>query len=355
MRIKPVLGWSAVAATVIFSVGCLEQPAAKKSTAATNSKASGAVIQRGANNQLILAAATTGTPPKTAKITAIPAVHTRQAHEGLEPSHVRGARIYDDFSIELEGNADVTPIAATDLNPLLKAAGKTEPKGPEGYRCSHCHGFDYEGGVYTWNNGATNNLLELKDVRGRSEGDVIDMLFAGFTIVDAGKVVTVHKYSTTLTPQSMVDVADFVVNETFDTHQFIRAPSSGSLGDAVAGTAIFHSPDVPGEIPPIIRMDGKNFNCEQCHGLDGKGDAVISPGTEKLDLNALAWADPFQFLHRTLFGKPRPLTKAITIPYTPADGVMPGLYETVLTGGLHFGGPQQGADVMRHIQDELVP
>lgn len=263
-----------------------------------------------------------------------PVVGIRAGH--LAPSHVRGARIYDNFLIELDQ-------AALPPNPLL-AIGTPNgpaPTGDDAWRCSQCHGFDYEGGVFTFNNGATNNLLELRDVRGWDEAYVYDMLANGFNAWDGAAVINVHNYTGILTEQAITDVSDFVTNEIFDTHQFVRAPSSGALGDMMEGIAIYESV-ATGAIPPLITVDGMNFNCIDCHGADGRS------GPAAIDLVASSFADPFQWLHRTLFGSPRSLAAFPGFVNDPA--VMPGLYEVILTDGLHFGGPDQGSAVMMHVQ-----
>ena len=267
------------------------------------------------------------------------------AHEGLDPSHVRGARIYDDFTIELT-------VAPTGVNPILAIATPTDsnmatPTDADTWRCSHCHGFDYEGGVYTFNNGATNNLLELQSVRERDEEFVISMLMNGFDAWDGTAVVNVHNYTDLLTPQSMVDVSDFVVNEIFDTHQYIQAPSSGGLGDHMEGMDFYNSVAAAGEIPPVIRVDGSNFNCVGCHGDDG----LLVAG---IDLYTLAWSQPFQWLHRVNFGSPRSLASYPDFISEDA-AVHPGLYEVILTHGLHFGGPEQASALMSHAQTNLIP
>ena len=348
MRIKPVLGWTAVAATVIFSAGCLEQPAAKKTATTTTSKASGAVIQRGANDRLILAAAPVNTiPPKIT--TSVAPIHALAAHTDLTPNHVRGARIYDDFLTELDKKV-------TAENPLLTVAegDKTGITKEKSYRCGYCHGFDYESSRFTWNGGG-NSLLELRAARARTEDDVIALLSSGFTMWDGTKVVTAHNYSALLTPQAMVDVADFVVNEIFDTHVYISQAAKASLGSLADGEALYNSAASTTGVHPIVKMDGTNYNCVDCHGTDGKGLGAKTPAdpTLKIDIAAEAWADPWKFLHRTLFGVPRSLTKYPG--FTKEPSVMSGFYETVLTDGLFMGGPKQGAATLMYVQSLTPP
>ncbi|MDH5217437.1 MAG: hypothetical protein OEX19_07070 [Gammaproteobacteria bacterium] len=274
----------------------------------------------------------------TGNLSSSAAAPVKIASSHLQPSHVRGARIYDNFLVELD-------LAGLGQNPLADLGVPTDPaaapSGDASWQCSACHGFDYEGGVFTFNSGATNNLLELREVRGWDETYVYEMLAMGFDAWNGSAVVNVHNYSGILTEQAITDVSDFVVNEIFDTHQFIRAPASGSLGDMVEGMAIYNSV-ATGPIPPLITVDGLNFNCVDCHGAD-----AIS-GSAGIDLVASSWADPFKWLHRSLFGSPRSLA---TYPgYVNDPNVMPGFYEVILTDGLHFGGPEQGAAVMAHVQ-----
>lgn len=313
-------------------LGCTEQLPTPKEKTATPSRVSGYILRDNAGELVTNVDTTTGTNAPL------------DAHTTLSPSHVRGARIYDNFFIELD-EAD----PGVD-NPLIAIGTPTDPAhtltGMNSYRCSQCHGFDYEGGIYTFNNGATNNLLELRDVRGRTEEDVFHLLMNGFHIFDGTAVVNVHNYSTLLTEQAIVDVSDFVVNEIFDTHVYIRAPTSEGLGDITEGMEIYNSQAVAGEVPAFTRVDGSNFNCVDCHGDTGNLVAGV-------DLYTLAWSNPFEWLHRVNFGSPRSLA---TYPDITAEDatVHPGLYEVVLTHALHFGGAEQASALLEYAQNNLV-
>jgi len=260
-------------------------------------------------------------------------IQARSAHTtGLDPSHVRGARIYDDFTIEL----GVTPPGG---NPLAAAIdGGAIPAGANDWACSSCHGYDYEGNV-TFNGGAEINLQDLLPVRGRDEQFVMDMLDVGFTMSDG---TVVHNYNGILTPQAMVDVADFVVNEIYDVHEVVSAARGQALGDPGEGDAMFNDSlaALPTGVPAFIRADGSAFNCAQCH------DGTVS--TSVAELKVIANADPFRFIHRINFGSPR---DAGAKGFGYGDNtVMPGLYEVVLTDGLHFGGPEQASATMAFVQ-----
>ena len=254
-------------------------------------------------------------------------------HEALSPSHVRGGRIYDDFMIE-------EAVASPGPNPL--AALAEGGVAADEWRCSGCHGFDYEG-VTTFNGGAEINLQDLIPVRGRDEEFVIHMLEGGFLLSDG---TTVHDYTGILDAQAMVDVADFVVNEIYDVHEVLSAATGVALGDLQEGMHLFENDlaPLPTGVPEFVRANGSAFNCLQCH--DG---ANANPSaTDLAGLKLAAAADPFKFLHRINFGAPR---DEATLGFGYDDPtVMPGLYEVILTDGLHFGGPQDASAAMHFIQ-----
>lgn len=346
MRIVSTSKVTAAAAMMLLNTACIEQTPTRKTLperAATN-----AYIQRDAAGNLVQGTArSTATPPKVTQNTVT--LHSLQSHSGLQPIRSRGGRIYDDFITELDAQSLIT-----QRNPLLRLANEssTAISDTDSYRCSLCHGFDYEGGIFTWNGGTTNNLLELRGVRRRTDQDVVNLLFNGFRILDGSNTISVHNYSALITPQAMVDVSKFVVSEIFDTHQFISAATHESLGDMGAGMELYNSPPPAaagmGGIPTVMRIDGSNFNCVVCHGSDGKGLGASNQKTTTIDLPTLAWNLPFRFLHRTLFGSPR--SQILYPGFTTDSNVMPGFYETVITVDVRVGGAEEGAATMKHVQ-----
>jgi len=257
----------------------------------------------------------------------------RDAHTtGLDPSHVRGGRVYDDFLIELD-------LASPGPNPLAAAA--EGGVAADEWRCSGCHGFDYEG-TTTFNGGAEINLQDLLPVRARDEEFVMNMLNTGFMLSDG---TIGHNYNGILTPQAMVDVADFVINEIYDVHEVLSAATNQALGDPAEGGAMFNDnlAALPTGVPAFVRADGTAFNCAQCH------DGTIT--TDVAALKVLANAEPFKFMHRSNFGSPRGAAGKANGDFGYGDNtVMPGLYEVVLTDGLHFGGPEQASATMAFVQ-----
>jgi len=313
---KSILYSSLIAVFGIYISGCTEQ-VPNSGVQPDNEKSLNYIVRDGLNNRVTVGDGSTNSP--------------LFGHEALSPSHVRGARIYDDFLIELAA----PPPGA---NPLTALAGGAIPA--DEWRCSGCHGFNYEGVAQF--NGADVNLQDLIPVRGRDEEFVIHMLQGGFMLSDGSMT---HDYTNILSPQAIVDVADFVVNEIYDTHEFVSAATGAGLGDMTEGGEMFNDPGLPEAtgVPKFIRADGTPFNCLQCHD----GTNANPNATDLAGLKATVAADPFKFLHRANFGAPR---DEATLGFGYGDlTVMPGLYEVVLTNGLHFGGPEQASAVMHYI------
>lgn len=313
---KTILYSSVIAVFGMYLSGCSETVPGNGVEPADSEKSLNYIVRDGLNNRVTADSDSTNSP--------------LFGHEALSPSHVRGARIYDDFLIELA----VPPPGA---NPLAALSGGGVPA--DEWRCSGCHGFDYEGVAQF--NGADINLQDLIPVRGRDEESVIHMLQGGFLLGDG---TMGHDYTGILTAQAIVDVADFVVNEIYDTHEFLSAATGVGLGDAEEGAVMWMNDllPLPTGVAAFIRADGSAFDCAQCH------DGVNT--TDLPALKALANAEPFKFLHRTNFGSPRDVL-ALGFGYGDPT-VMPGLYEVVLTDGLHFGGPEQAGAVMAYIQSQ---
>ena len=81
-----------------------------------------------------------------------------------------------------------------------------------------------------------------------------------------------------------------------------------------------------------------------CHGTEAGVTTVA-------ELKVLANDGPFKFMHRSNFGMPRDVIAKTTGDFGYGDlTVMPGLYEVVLTDGLHFGGPEQASNTMAYVQ-----
>lgn len=257
------------------------------------------------------------------------------------PSHVRGARFYDNLNIEIGAMAGRNPLIDM-ANETAEAAAVTDE---DSWRCVTCHGYDFEG-TFTFFNGTAANLLELVEVRAMDEDYVGTALMNGFDVFNGTVVSNVHNYSSVGNAdiQPIVDVADFVANELFDTHVYIKAATNGvaagfSTAEAKAeGQALYEGVVDMRYANPETATPGGLFSCVSCHGADGMGVANVMLPLE-------AWNSPWRFLFRTLFGSPRALPSPIDDPT-----VMPGLYEVTLSDGLHFAGAEQGALIQAYMQ-----
>lgn len=260
---------------------------------------------------------------------------------GLIPNHVRGAHLYDNLLIE----AGQTGLG---VNPLAKyAVDQTGLTGDDAWRCSSCHGYDYEGRAFI--GGAANNLLELKEVRGIDEPYVYAVLTNGFDILDKGVITNVHNYKTILTDLQRADLGDFTAEETFDTHVYLKAAAGGTVVNAMDamgyGQEIWEGLVQPTPLdgkPGSLRdIQGQPFACTTCHN-----GATVDAKLTDTAIHTLAKTDPWFYFFRVLWGSPR----AASAPMIGDVTAMPGLFEIIKVNPLYFGEPEDGAAVLAYSQ-----
>ena len=262
----------------------------------------------------------------------------------LVPNHIRGSHLYDNLLIEagVAGLGD-NPLAAFAVNPAGLAG--TGLAGDEGWRCVNCHGYDFEGMEFL--GGATNNILELKEVRGIDEPYVYSVLTSGFDILANGALINVHNYSTILTDLQRADLGDFTAEETFDTHVYLKASAGGTVVNAADlmayGMEIWNgtvqpNPPLDGGNGSMRDVQGNAFDCATCH----------NPTSTITDAQVftLAKTDPWLFLYRTMWGSPRTGSN----PSIGDITMMPGLLEIVKVNPLYFGEAEDAAAVLAHAQ-----
>lgn len=261
----------------------------------------------------------------------------------LIPNHVRGAHLYDNLLIE----AGKTGLGE---NPLAKyAASQIGLAGDDGWRCSSCHGYDYEGREFI--GGAANNLLELKAVRGIDEPYVYAVLTQGFDILDKGVIKNVHNYSKILTDLQRADLGDFTAEETFDTHVYLKAAAGGTVVNAMDllayGQEIWDGTVKPtpldGQPGSLRDIQGKPFACTTCHNA-----TTANPLYKEAAIHKLAKTDPWFYFFRVLWGSPR----ANSDPMVGDVTAMPGLFEIIKVNPLYFGEPGDGAAVLAYSQSK---
>jgi len=235
---------------------------------------------------------------------------------GISRSNIVGGRLYDDWIVET--GADVTQAFP---NPLLKIAPDQAAAGAisdvDGWRCSQCHGYNFEGGVF----GFDNNLVDLKEVNSWTIGYVFDVLKNGYQAIDpeTGEIMKVHKYAGILNRPGLWNLAEFAVEKIFDTRTIIRAPTGGirePQATAVNGEMFYNGNN------PVSFPDGTVLDCVTCHGSDGK--LAAKPAGSSTDIFMMSWSEPWKFFHQVKFGTPR-------LPGT--TDVMPGMLEAVRDDG----------------------
>jgi len=250
---------------------------------------------------------------------------------GIYRSSIVGGRVYDDWAVEM----------GTDVpgpNPLLAfapdQAAASAVSDVDGWRCSQCHGYDFEGGAF----GFTNNLVNLKEINSWTLDYVFDVIKNGYEVIDpaTNQIIRVHKYAGIVHRPRLWSAAKFLVEEVFDTHTVIR-PITGGLREpqasAVNGEALYNG------LSLLAFPDGTMLDCVTCHGADGKL-ATRADGSAT-DIFLLSWTDPWKFFHQTKFGTP---------VFTMGDIVMPGTLTTVRAEDEHYSGNHDVADVQMFSQ-----
>jgi len=276
---------------------------------------------------------------------------TLEIHTNLIPNHVIGARLYDDFVAEDTGNI-FFPI--NTMNELVTIGTPIDPNLPipapeESYKCSYCHGYDYRGGIYSYENGKTNNLIEIRNNRGLTLDGVYKVLLSGFNMFNGTTHINVHNYNGILSVQEMVDIADFIANEMVDVNRFISEATNESKYNHMPSMFIYGNNPDPAlrTFPAATRINGNRFYCVDCHGPKGRA----LPG---IDLYVLAWTQPYKWLHRTNFGTPRSQRTYPNIDLEDAT-IHPGLYEVALVDSLKYGSAINAAELLEYVQTHFDP
>ncbi len=256
----------------------------------------------------------------------------RYAQIGLAPDHVRGGRLYDNWPVE----TGITGIAASNplwdlADPSLMPAGF--PTGDDAWRCALCHAFYYEGNIAFY----FNNLLYLKTSRNWTTAYVFEQLQKGFpAVMPDGSVSTVHDFGAHLQETELWQLAAFAVQDIEDTSIYLQPDLGTAVGNGtrtanpVLGQALY-------EGTAGVSYNGAPFDCIGCHD-------PVNGSVPSVDVAALAWDTPWQFLHRVRFGMPH-------APDAPADTIMPGLLEVTTADSENYLQTIHVVDIQRYLQD----
>lgn len=193
---------------------------------------------------------------RTALVTllALVAILTAPLASAEDPSSlVRGARLYDNWSLESTGRAPELPNPAFKVKEVRVAARDT-------WRCVECHGWNYDG-----NHG-------IAGVRGRQGTDPE-------AIVALLKNDANHNYEELMHASELLDLANFITSGLTDAQALV---------------------ELSGRIKPAQVSSDKVFAtvCANCHGLNGDRLRQIQP------LGDSARQRPYEVLHVTINGHP---------------------------------------------------
>jgi len=188
------------------------------------------------------------------------------------PDLVVGAQLYDKWYAVLGVEAPLGEM------PIWSRQSTNSRSGPDTWRCSECHGWDYKGntGAYASGSHYTGFPSLIITTQNMTEADIVGHL--------KGDKDPAHNFSKYLDDNSMQQLAVFLKNGLIDDSQYIDSTSLKVIGgDLEHGKELFQS------------------TCAECHGEDGKKIIFRTEGIDEY-LGSVANRDPYRFLHRTRFG-----------------------------------------------------
>jgi thiosulfate dehydrogenase len=223
---------------------------------------------------------------------------------------VRGALLYDKWYAVL----GVAPPEGE--MPIWGRQGTNTRSGPDTWRCSECHGWDYRGanGAY----GSGSHYTGFPDVLTLAAGLPAEEIVAHLK----GSKDPAHDFSAHLDEAALAQLAAFLKYGAIDDSRYIDPISLQVIGgDAAHGRELYEA------------------TCVSCHGTDGRQIVFRSEGVDE-SLGAVAVRDPWRFLHRTRFGTAgTAMPVGYNLQWTPEDGrdilahaqTLPGASELVVS------------------------
>ena len=221
----------------------------------------------------------------------IGATSTRNIHTASDDITI-GAQLYDKWYALLK----TTPPAGN--MPIWERQTTNTRSGPETWRCSECHGWDYKGseGVYGSGSHYTGFPNVMKLAAGMSTSEIVAHL--------KGSKDPSHDFSKYIDDANLGKLARFLKEGVSDESNIINSVTLKDIdGNIDHGKQLFES------------------TCASCHGTDGKKIVFHTEGVSEY-LGSVATRDPYRFLHRTRFGVAgSEMPVGINLGWTPADGV----------------------------------
>jgi len=234
-----------------------------------------------------------------------------QGANPLAPEIVRGAQLYDKWYAVLGVDAPAGNM------PIWNRQSTNTLSGPDTWRCSECHGWDYRGNQGEYRSGSHYtgfpDLLTL--VQSLTVEDIVNHL--------NGDLDPAHNFSLYLDEASINQLAVFLENGIIDDSRYINPISLRVIDpDITHGQDLYQS------------------TCQKCHGADGTTIVFRTSGIIEY-LGSIANRDPWRFLHRTRFGVAgTDMPIGYDLGWNPEDGRdLLAFAQTLPTGGEIVGEP----------------
>jgi mono/diheme cytochrome c family protein len=203
-----------------------------------------------------------------------------------------GAQLYDRWYAVLgksapEGNMPIWERQTTNTR-----------SGPDTWRCSECHGWDYKGseGAYHSGSHATGFPNVMKLAADMTDAEIVSHL--------KGSKDPSHDFSKYIDDLNLEKLAKFLKQGEIDDSIAVNPVTLKAVGgDAVHGKQLYET------------------TCTSCHGADGKLIVFHTEGINEY-IGSVANRDPYRFLHRTRFGvagTEMPIGRELG--WKPSDGV----------------------------------
>jgi cytochrome c553 len=215
-----------------------------------------------------------------------------------------GAQLYDKWYAQLKTNPPGGNM------PIWERQNTNTRSGPDTWRCSECHGWDYKGseGVY----GSGSHYTGFPNVMKLAAEMPADEIVAHLK----GSKDPSHDFSKYMDDTRLDQLAKFLKEGVIDDNAYIDPTTFKVKGGNIEhGKQLFES------------------TCAKCHGTDGMRIIFRTEGVNEF-LGNVATGDPYRFLHRTRFGvagTEMPIGR--DLGWQPTDGVDVLAYAQTLPAG----------------------
>ena len=220
------------------------------------------------------------------------------------PDIPKGAALYDNWFAAL--GKDPPP---GDM-PIWSRQSTNTRHGPDTWRCSECHGWDYQGKDGAYHQGSS-HYTGFPSVYQQVQDMTVDEIVSHLK----GSKDPSHNFSTYIDDASLNSLAVFLKNGLIDDNQYIDSVTLRVKGGSETNGATLY----------------KNA-CSSCHGDDGQKITFRVEGTD-MKLGQVAATDPWLFLHKSRFGNPGThMAVGYNLGWTAQEGRDVLLYAQTLPG-----------------------